>query len=382
MPIYNPKIFTAVDQLSSIHSDLLIQLLRQFPAFFDAHGIQLDQDVLDFEAVCRALFAPKDDVQADEKTHELMDALQLITEMSHQDAMDSLLAAARENNISLNFGLDHSPADVAIDCWLHHANLFHTEHAKSLVKNYRGFRYFLGSVGHKCDLPHAKEVNIKAMQNELDDWFASNNRLRACRIYLFPQGSLLSIVIKYGKPLKREMKMKDGETESIFYHPQCHDLLIYDSEQDEIKVKTDTKKGQLLTYLHVIGQHLFGDEAYFKEKKTFSLKKLQDIKTSAHDFATIDGVEEVKLVELQYDWGGEIEIRRSGNLLETLIRNNGQHGRKNTHIVYAKFSIRFNGHKKPRKVGIRAGNLATFCRDEDSLIVEQWIDDQGFVEKH
>ena len=193
---------------------------------------------------------------------------------------------------------------------------------------------------------------------------------------MFPQGHLVSIVIKYGKPLKRELKIKDGETESIFYNPQCHDLLIYNRDSDDISVRTDGEKGQLPEYLRCIGKHIFGSESYFEEKKIFSLDKLHEIQTASHNFASVDGIEDVKLVELQYDWGGKIEIRKSGNLLGTLIRKNGLESTSKANIIYAKFSIRFEGSNTPCKVDIRSGNQATFGRDEDSLVIEDWINDQ------
>lgn len=103
------------------------------------------------------------------------------------------------------------------------------------------------------------------------------------------------------------------------------------------------------------------------------------LQAEAHNFATVDGIEDVKLVELQYEWGGEIEIRKSGNLLGTLIYKNGLDSTKKADIIFAKFSIRFEDSKTPRKVGIRSGNQATFGRDEDSLIIEEWITDQQLV---
>ncbi|MCA3269163.1 MAG: hypothetical protein INF44_02315 [Thalassospira sp.] len=205
------------------------------------------------------------------------------------------------------------------------------------------------------------------------------NRLRNCRVYIFPQAHRISIVIKYGKPLKRELQMKDGETESIFYNPQCHDLLIYNCNHDDISVRTEGKKGQLPEYLRCVGKHIFGDENYFNEQKAFSLEKLREVNTAAYNFASTAGIEDVKLVELQYEWGGEIEIRKSGNLLSRLIKKNGQESTKKADIIYAKFSVRFEGNDTPRKVGIRSGNQATFGRDEDSLIIEEWITDQQLV---
>lgn len=379
MSRYNPKVFTNVDSLGELDAGLLIQLFKRFPEFFRAHEISLENGALNFEEVTRAFISPNESVQDSDETNELMEALQLITEMSSQDAMDSLLLAAKNQNITIDYQPDSSPADIALYCFLNQEDLFHTEYAKALVKNYRGFSFFWGEQGKKRDFPDVTEDGITALQSELDEWFASNNRLRNCRVYMFPQGHRVSIVIKYGKPLKRELKMKDGETESVFYNPQCHDLLIYNCNTDDISVRTDGKKGQLPEYLRCIGKHIFGSESYFDEKKVFSLDKLREIQTAAHNFASVDGIEDVKLVELQYDWGGEIEIRKSGNLLSTLIRKNGLESTSKANIIYAKFSVRFEGSNTPRKVGIRSGNQATFGRDEDSLIIEDWINDQQLI---
>ena len=175
--------------------------------------------------------------------------------------------------------------------------------------------------------------------------------------------------------------MKDGETGSVFYNPQCHDLLIYNCDSDDVSVRISSKKkGQIEEFLRCVGKHIFGNEEYFSEQKKFSLEKLLDVDNPAHNFATTDGVEDVKLVEIHYEWGGETEIRKSGNLLNTLIRKNGQESTKRAAINFAKFSVKFEGVKKARPIDIRAGNRATFSRDEGFLVVEDWITDQGLVE--
>lgn len=380
MSRYNPKVFTNVDVLGGLDAELLIQLFRKFPKFFEEHEIHLENGTLNFENITKALIRPNDNVQDSDETHELMEALQLITEMSSQEVMDSLISAAKDQGIELHY-TPGSHEDLALFCFLNQPDLFHTEYARSLVRNYRGFSFYWGSHTQKRSFPEISDGTITALQSELDDWFASNNRLRNCRVYLFPQGHRVSIVIKYGKPLKREFKMKDGETGSVFYNPQCHDLLIYNCDSDDVSVRISSKKkGQIEEFLRCVGKHIFGNEEYFSEQKKFSLEKLRDVDNAAHSFATTDGVEDVKLVEIHYDWGGETEIRKSGNLLNTLIRKNGQESTKRAAINFAKFSVKFEGVKKARPIDIRAGNRATFSRDEDFLVVEDWITDQGLVE--
>ena len=276
--------------------------------------------MLNFEEITKALILPNAAAQDSDKANELMEALRLITEMSSQDAMDSLPEAAKTQNITISYQPDSSAADVALFCFLNQQNLFHTEYARSLVRNYRGLSFYRRANGHKRTFPTISDKAIIALQFELDEWFVSNNRLKNCRVCIFPQGHRVSIEIKYGKPPRRELKMKDSETERIFYNPQCHDLLIYNCDSDDASVRISSKKkGQIEEFLRCVGKHVFGSEEYFVEQKKFSLKKLRKADDAAHNFATTESVKDVKLIEAHYDWSGEAEIKKSGNLLNRLI---------------------------------------------------------------
>lgn len=378
MANYNPKVFTNPDSIAGIDTTFLAEFLKRFPKFFTAHGIHLNNGGIQYAQIIQILMNPDASVRDDKETHDLMEALQTITEMADQDSMDSLITAGKQKNIELKGA---GPADVAIYCWLHHQDLFHTQYAKALVQNFKSFSYFLGANGDARAFPAYTEKMIADLQAELDDWFGENKRLRDCRVYLFPQGQRVSIVIKYGMPLNRTIKMEKGDSESIFFHPQKHDLLIYDCGCDELSVKTDSKKGQQETYLRCIGKHLFGNESYFDVPKRFSLRKLEEIDSTDHDFVSVHGISRIALTELQYDWGGETEIRKSQNLLRTLVRINGRESTKKATPRAAKFRVWFTGNNTPRVVEIKEGNQAKFGRDSDSQIVEAWINDQGFVDK-
>lgn len=378
MATYNPKIFTNPDSIAGIDTTFLAEFFKRFPKFFEAHGVHLNNGGLQYAQIIQILMNPDASVRDDKETHDLMEALQTITEMANQESMDALNTAAKQKNITLQ---GKSPDDVAIYCWLHHPDLFHTQYARALVQNFKSFSYFLGANGYARAFPAYTEQTIKDMQAELDNWFGENKRLRDCRVYLFPHGQRVSIVIKYGMPLNRTIKMEKGDSESIFFHPQKHDLLIYDCGKDEISVKTDNKKGQQEAYLDCIGRHLFGDENYFAVPKKFSLKKLTEIDSADHDFLSVHGISRIVLTELQYDWAGETEIRKSENLLRTLVRKNGRDSIKKATPRVAKFRFWFTGNKTPRVVEIREGNQAKFGRDSDSQLVEAWINDQGFIDK-
>lgn len=88
MSRYNPKVFTDVDSLSGLNGDLLVQFLKQFPKFFAAHGIHLNNGGLNYEQLRTVLMNPKEEVHNDPETHDLMEALHLITEMSDHGSME------------------------------------------------------------------------------------------------------------------------------------------------------------------------------------------------------------------------------------------------------------------------------------------------------
>ncbi len=97
----------------------------------------------------------------------------------------------------------------------------------------------------------------------------------------------------------------------------------------------------------------------------FSLEPLRNIVNPAHGFVPVDGIDDVKIIELHYDWGDEIEIRRSSNLFATLIKKNQQHRTQYADIVYAKFAMHFTGELKPIIIGARSGQLAVIDDVDD-----------------
>lgn len=95
----------------------------------------------------------------------------------------------------------------------------------------------------------------------------------------------------------------------------------------------------------------------------------------------IDGLEWVKLRELQFFWGGpygELEIRRAKDLFLSLQWRNRTIPRSAT-MVQAKFEVKFAKVKSPRTVTIRPPNIASFTRDSDSVISEMWLASRGFI---
>jgi hypothetical protein len=95
----------------------------------------------------------------------------------------------------------------------------------------------------------------------------------------------------------------------------------------------------------------------------------------------IDGIYEIRLIELQFYWGGpfgEIEIRKSKNYLASMNARNKTIP-DNVALSSAIFTIKFEGIKLPRTVQIRPPLVAAYEKEADRKYVEQWLRNRGFL---
>ena len=134
-------------------------------------------------------------------------------------------------------------------------------------------------------------------------------------------------------------------------------------------------------YLAAFGRHLFGDVGYFPDDRKFTLEPLKSGNPDCLACGDIEGIEEVKLTELQRLWGGpygDIEIRKSKDYLASLAAR-GDRVPEQAILMMASFAFKFEDAKNPRSVKIRPPNVAMFTRDDDSLLVEKWLSARGFI---
>ncbi|MBA3518163.1 MAG: hypothetical protein H0T75_11090 [Rhizobiales bacterium] len=157
-------------------------------------------------------------------------------------------------------------------------------------------------------------------------------------------------------------------------------MLIYDTKADEMAVHAGTK-GEIKLYLTCLGDRLFGDPGYFPAGDKFTLQPLVEKGQESLLCEDIDGLEAIRLVELRQFWGGaekEMEIRKASDLFSALGRRGAALG-PGGRLVAAAFKLKFAGFPKERSVLIRPPANARYERNEDSEIVELWLQRRGFT---
>ncbi|GFZ87799.1 hypothetical protein RLOatenuis_7830 [Rickettsiales bacterium] len=183
-------------------------------------------------------------------------------------------------------------------------------------------------------------------------------------------------------PFKREGKIEDRKSKTIFYRPEFHDAIVYDRANNELAIfnKSGVQKEREM-YLDLFSRHLFGQAGYFPGTEKYTLQPLIDNSADALACADIDGLEDVKLVEIRRNFFGpynDKHIMISRDIFASLAARDREFSTSGT-LVSADFSVKFENAKRPRRVQVSIPNKASFKRTEDSHLIETWLRKRGFV---
>ncbi len=380
MSAYNLQRFAQPDVLKNIQQNNLITFLKQYEDYLSGRGFSFDlkeDGKLDFGTLCQILMNPSEDMDID-----FVEALFFIQEMSGDKHFDELNDQAEANHLSIHE--DSTSADLALALWLHDPELLKRSHAEVMILSPKSFMYFQSDQKSPdtFDLPKAKTV--KTLEGDMNTWFSGNKRGAGCRILPVSakDEDKTYFLIRHGMPFKREGKIESGKSKIIFYRPEFHDVIVYGHANNELAVfnKSGAKKERTM-YLDFFSLHLFGQADYFPSAKKYTLQPLIDSGVNALACADIDGLENVKLVEIQLQFHGSYndkQIRRSNDIFASLKEREQEFPTSGT-LVSASFSVKFETAKRPRMVKVRTPNVANFDRKEDSHLIETWLRKRGFA---
>ncbi|MFQ5510163.1 MAG: hypothetical protein ACE5FN_12645, partial [Leptospirillia bacterium] len=366
------------DDLKTIGHDHLLALLAPHEDFFSRRGVALPPvgsvNGIPYDDLAGIFVSPGADTP-----QALVDALYLINGMATQDCMDALLQATETAGVRLDAPFDATPADVAVRTWLQAPDLMEQKHAEQHIKRPRSFVYFQTDTSPVPPFRMPGRKTLTVLQDDLDDWFEEKLRGRACRVFAYELPDGIKFLVRHGEPIKREGSIEDGKASSVVYRPAKHDVLAYDPALGELSINARSKAEREL-YRTRFGLHLFGDSAFFPGEGKYTLEPLRTDWERALVCTDINGMEWIEVKEVRVRDGDPPELlsHKAEGTFATLVARKKRLPDE-AELVQATFLVKFPDSRTPRAITIRPSNIATYTRDGDSGVVEQWLVKRGFI---
>ncbi|GIW90169.1 MAG: hypothetical protein KatS3mg109_0601 [Pirellulaceae bacterium] len=381
MATYRLRRFSRPETLKAIAPERLYHFLRPHGAFLLSRGVALPQSSqdgeLDYDKLVQVFMTPDSTTPK-----ELIDALYYVDEMATSAGMDALLDEAAHRGLPLPPGCDHSPADIAVYMWLRYRDIVERKHAERYLTRIRSFDHYQMDRSCASAMKHPTDAQLAVIARELDDWFEEKKRGRGSRIIACEKDGIFWFLVRHGEPFKREESL-DGDTAStVHYRPLRYDVVVYVPQTFELWIHARSV-GEKQLYLAKFGKHLFGNENAFPGAEKYTLQPLRQLGEDALAPGDVTGIEWIKLREVQFYYGGEpweLVTHKCDDYFD-LLKSKNRTFPASGRIVKATFQVKFSDAKTPRSVVIKPPNIAQFTRDDDSELVERWLEVRGFIIK-
>ncbi len=322
--------------------------------------------------------------QPDEQVpSQMVDALYFISAMTDTNAVDNLMAAAKSAHPGMEFNMDASDADIIVQIWLVDPDLVTTRHAESLVNTPKSFEYYRSREPKPNTFSMPDQATIKEMEVAMNHWFERNRRGRNCRIITADHGNKFSFLIRHGMPMLRRRSIRNDKTETILYRPEVCDVAFYDRSQNELGVRAMGTKGEKNLYRETIGYYLFDNYHYFQERQKITLNPLEIDGVNSLVCSDIDGLEQVTLTAInnRLDDGCDGYVFHKAKDVFLSLQKQKKSMPPASALTMAIFSMKLTGIEKPRTLTIQPPNRVTYQRDDESIVVDEFLDKRGFIDQ-
>lgn len=361
--------------LGAISLPHLLALLEPHREFFVAKGLRLEnrKELFDYEALLSILVDDRSGTP-----DALLDAIQMIGEMSSPEAMDRLLDEAHARDIPIEGLAEPTPADIAAQLFLSAREVLDREYVTGVSVPLRRYFYFRAAE-ESALAPMVPPADLPArLDRALDGAFVSRERGRLVRVAAFPSGPRVEYFIRRGGCNRRMPVVREGRASSVVVRPERHDVIVYDPAAREIAISADDGV-EVALYREILGRELFGSERAFQDRGRFDLSPLRLQGRKALACGDVEGIRSVTLSELAWQERGEKSIRiQQGTDLFRETRGLGR-SLKSGVLLGATFSVTYGSRPIVRRLRIRPTNVAEYPFTADTTLFDDWLTRRGFL---
>lgn len=368
--------FARPDLLKTIHPKHLTSLLEPHRRFLEDRGFCLPagaEQELDCLALAGILAQPDEETPSD-----LVEALYVIESFSDGQHFDELLAMAEAAGQEV--GEEETTVDLAVRLYIHDSRLLERKLREQLCDRRRTFEsYRLADPTSGMQVDNIP-TDLAPLEADLDRYFESKKRGGHSCVIRKDSPNEIRFLVQHGQTCKREPSRKGGRSTCTFFRPEKTDVVLLDLTHKELRINASSVP-DLRQYRTLFGRHLFRNDDFFVFAEKYTLEPLQIAGEMALNCRDIEGIESVKLKEVEYAWGGAFEhteTHRAADLFKALplIRR----GLECEPVIRkAVFEVKLTGERRARTVTIKAGNRSGYGRGDEAMVIERWLRARGFV---
>lgn len=369
----NQRRFIQPEFLRQIAPGTLLQWLAPARDYLQTKKFDLQKPDYDLLA---QIFAEPDSTMPE----YLLESVYLIREMADEGGTMDILGQEERFGLNLKVGDEASPADIAVHAWLTNPHMLRTLLHERELRCRRSFSHFVTDQRRLTPFTQPTELQLHALQERLDAYYKALKRGKGCKVFVYPSEAEILFFVRHGRPFKRAAALKDGEPTSVFYRPQHHDIVIYNIEQDELRMNCCSPH-ELKVFKRIFGSCLFGDANYFPGEAKYTLDPLVRDGRNSLTCVDVQGMEKVTLkeVEITHDLGPKHRETHKADDIFHLVEEKKVFWPIKGWVSKATFEIRFTGSGKSRKVTLLPSNKLILTRDSDAPIVHDWLHRRSFT---
>jgi hypothetical protein len=380
MATLNPGKFAHPEILGRMRRDLLLGWLEPARDYLRGRGLALprvgDAQPVLCEALARVLLEPTPEMPPD-----LLESLHVFHELDHAAATDALRRAAREQGLELGEGPAATPLDVAMAAWLRDRQLVEEVHLRFELNRPRSFRYYSALQEPPPPFTGPAPEQVAWLEGRLSRFYEAWKRGRGVRVFVYPQEGEWWFLVRHGAPCRREGVMEGDQPGTVFFRPQCHDVVVYNPQRAELRLNCCAERERRVL-LRAFGRCLFGRADFFPATAKYTLAPLVQLGRAALACGDVPGIERVtlKAVEFHYrraPW--RRELHEADDIFEQIEMGKIRWPGTVEEVTQARFEVRLQRGKRPRRLAIVPCNKALYTRDADSHFLERFVAARGFA---
>lgn len=392
MPITATKNhFSSAAALHKFTPSVLCEFLANFPTYMRQHGVELPSPHaatpknMPYQAICAACMATNIDPDFN---RILFFATKLGDANGYAVIQDQM--AFRSIRPTMDYRTC-SYADIPLLVWLSgresHSELLEQSYASLNIHSKSAYRYYAPTRDRRKEFKPLNDETRQTLVAELADHFTGDPANLQVKVIEYSYEHEIWYMIRYpGHPIKPDAMTADGKDADASYTPGHYDAVVYHKTYGDLRLNTVRKKDHQ-RYRISFGHALLDEEnAFDPTRQLITLAPLRG--ECAHLFHDQGPYPRLLPVEISYfdiDQPGLRTTLRAMKKDGDLLRYRPEH-RMNSltpetvdAIQYAKLRYKLDESSAWHNLTIHQGMDLSFERDGDSMLLEEWLRDHGFI---